>query len=114
MKSYYYKDNHKLKLKWYYTKEIDIKNLKDIELPNYIFKSFDILTINDIFLDIKFARGNKLEFVFHKKNEYIIFDSKIMSTTRKPSLISKLEKGITIIVDDSEDITTLTEIEIKI
>lgn len=114
VKSYYYKDNHKLKLKWYYTKEIDIKNLKDIELPNYIFKSFDILTINDIFLDIKFARGNKLEFVFHKKNENIIFDSKIMSTTRKPSLISKLEKGITIIVDDSEDITTLTEIEIKI
>lgn len=113
VKSYYYKNEQKLNEKWYFVKEINTQGLNKIELPSYIFKSFDILKINDTFLDINFARGNKLEFVFHKKSETIIFDSKTMFTTRKPSSISKLEKGITIIVNDSEDITTLIEIEIK-
>ncbi len=112
VKSYYYKNNQKLNEKWYYTKEIDINNLKNIELPNYIFKSFNILEINDNFLEIIFSR-KYIEFIFHKTNENIIFNSKVMSRTRKSSSISELENGITIIVEDSEDITTLIEIEIK-
>lgn len=113
VKSYIYSNDQKLNEKWYFVKEINTSSFNKIELPSYIFKSFDILKINDTFLDINFTRGNNLEFIFHKKNENITFDSKTMFTTRKPSSISKLEKGITIIVNDSEDITTLIEIEIK-
>jgi serine/threonine protein kinase len=112
-KSYYYKNGQKLNEKWYFVKEIDIHNVKKIEFPSYLFKSFDILNLNDVFLDINFMRRNKLEFNFHKKDENITFDSRLMFTTRKPSQVSKLRQGISIIVENNEDITTLIEIEIK-
>jgi serine/threonine protein kinase len=112
IKSYYYKNNQKENEKWYFVKEIDINSVKKIELPSCIFKSFDILNLNDIFLDINFTRKNKLEFSFYKKDEKIIFDSKEMFTSRKPSSLSKLKNGISIIVENDKDITTLIEIEI--
>lgn len=112
VKSYYYKNNQKLNEKWYFVKEIT-NSTNQIELPNYIFKSFDISNINDIFLDINFTKRNKVEFNFHKNNEDIIFDSKIMYTTRKPSQISKLKRGINIILEDNKDISTYIEIKIE-
>jgi len=112
VKSYYYKNKQKLNEKWYFTKEIT-DTTKQIDLPNYIFKSFDILNINNIFLQINFTRRNKLEFIFNKDNENITFDSKLMHTSRKPSSISKIKQGITIIVEDDKDISTLIEIEMK-
>lgn len=112
-RSYYYKNGQKLNEKWYFVKEIDINTTKKVEFSSYLFKSFDILNLNDIFLDINFTRRNKLEFNFHKKDENITFDSKLMFTTRKPSQVSKLRKGISIIVENENDITTLIEIELK-
>jgi serine/threonine protein kinase len=111
-KSYYYKNNQKLSDKWYFVKEIN-NNTKQIKLPSYIFKSFDILKIYDIFLNISFNKKNRVELSFEKNNEEIYIDNKLMHNTRIPLNLNKFSNGISIRVIDNEDIETLIEIEIK-
>ncbi len=112
VKSYLFKDNKKSDERWYFVKEFD--NLtKKIKLPIYLFKSFDILKIDDIFLELDFNKKDRVELIFDKNNEEIFVDNKLMYTLRKPLNLNKLNNGISIIVKDDIDITILVEIEIK-
>lgn len=111
IKSYYFKDNKKLQERWHLVKEI-LENTKKIEIPNYIFKSFDILNIDDVFLEIKFSKKTRVELSFQKSSESIYFESKTpMVLFNKRVGLSKLEKGISIVTEG--DITTLVEIQIE-
>ena len=111
IKSYYFKDNKKLQERWHLVKEI-LEDTKKIEIPNYIFKSFDILNIDDVFLEIKFSKKTRVELSFQKSSESIYFESKtpIVLFNKRVGL-SKLEKGISIVTEG--DITTLVEIKIE-
>ncbi len=111
IKSYYYKDNKKLQERWHYVKEI-LDDTKKVDIPNYIFKSFDLLNIDDVFLEIKFPKKTRVELSFQKSNESIYFESKTpMVLFNKRVGLGKLEKGISIVTEG--DITTLVEIKIE-
>ncbi len=110
VQSFYYKNEQKEKERWQYTKEI-IDNIKNIELPIYLFKSFDILKIDDIFLEVKFPTKTKVELSFHKTDEEIYFESTTsMRLLNKKVGIKRLENGISILI--KSDITTLVEMKI--
>ncbi len=112
VKSYYYNNDIKLQERWQYTKEI-LDNAKKIEIPNYIFKSFDVLNLDDIFLEIKFPNKTRVEFSFNKSDENIYFESKKpMVTLNKRVELAKLENGVSMIIES--DITTLVEINIAL
>ena len=110
--SYYYKDDEKQQIRWQYIKEIS-ENTKKIELPSYIFKTLDVLKIDDIFLEIKFPNKSRIELSFDKTDEDIFFESKtpIRVLTKRVGL-EKFEKGVSMIIKSS-NITTLVEIKIE-
>ena len=111
IKSYYYKDNKKLQERWYLVKEI-LDDTKKIEIPSYIFKSFDLLNIDDIFLEVKFPKKTRVELSFQKSNESIYFESKTpMVRFNKRVGLGMLEKGISIVTEG--DIITLVEMKIE-
>ncbi len=111
IKSYYYKNGKKLQERFQYIKEI-LGDTKKIDIPNYIFKSFDILNIDDIFLEIKFPKKTRVELSFQKSNESIYFESKTpMVLFNKRVGLGKLENGISIVTEG--DIITLVEIKIE-
>lgn len=112
IKSFYYKNGKKLQERWQYIKEI-LNDTKNIEIPNYIFNAFDILKIDNIFLEIKFPNKTKVEFSFYKTEEKIYFESNTpMRVFNKRLGLGKLEQGISMIVES--DITTLVEIKIEL
>ncbi|EDZ63297.1 conserved hypothetical protein [Sulfurimonas gotlandica GD1] len=112
VKSYLYKDGQKLKERWKYITEIT-DNTKRIELPMYLFKSFDILKIDDTFLEINFIKKTRVDLYFEKEKENIYFQSKTpMVNTRKGIGLTKFEEGIKIIIEDVKNTTILVEIEI--
>jgi len=110
VQSFYYKNEQKQEERWQYTKEI-IDNTKKIELPIYLFKSIDILKIDDIFLEVKFPTKTKVELSFHKTDEEIYFESTTpMRLLNKKIGIKRLENSISILI--KSDITTLVEMKI--
>ena len=112
VKSFYYKNNQKQQERWSYIKEIS-DNTKKIELPNYLFKSFDILKVDDIFLEVKFPKKTRVELSFNKTDEDIYFDSTTpMVLFNKRVGLNRLEKGISITTES--DITILVEIKIEL
>lgn len=112
VKSFYYKDNKKQQERWNYVKEIP-DDTKKIELPSYLFKQFNILKINDNFLEIKFPKRTRVELSFTKTDEDIYFESTTpIRTLNKRIGIEKVEGGISIIT--KHDITTLVEIKIEL
>ncbi len=111
VKSYYNKDTQKQKIRWQYIKEIS-ENTKKIELPSYIFKTFNILDVDDIFLVIKFPNQSRVELSFNKTDEEIYFKSKTpMRVLNKRVGLKELENGISVITQS--DIITLVEIKIE-
>jgi len=110
--SYYYKDDEKQQIRWQYIKEIS-ENTKKIELPSYIFKTLDILKIDEILLEIKFPNKSRVELSFEKIDEDIFFESKTpIRVLNKRVGLEKFEKGISMIIKSS-NITTLVEIKIE-
>jgi len=92
-------------------KEIDVDK-KTVELPSYIFKTFNILEIDDIFLEIKFPNKSRIELSFNKTDEEIYFKSKTpMRIYKKKVGLGELENGISIITQSN--IITLVEIKIE-
>ncbi len=75
VESYYYKDGQKQQQRWQFIKEIS-KDTKKIELPNHIFKAFNILEIDNTFLEMKFPNKSRVELSFEKTDEEIYFESK--------------------------------------
>lgn len=111
VESYYYKDGQKQQNRWIYIKEIN-KDTRIIELANYIFKTFNILEIDDIFLEIKFPNESRVELSFNKTDEDVYFESKTpMRVLNKIIGLNKLENGISILT--YSDIITLVEIRIE-
>lgn len=111
VESYYYKDGQKQQQKWQLIKDIDV-DTKIVKLPNYIFKTFNILEIDDIFLEIKFPNKSRVELSFNKTDEEVYFESKTpMRVLNKRVGLKKLENGISIITQSN--ITTLVEIKIE-
>lgn len=111
VKSFYYRNNQKQQERWSYVKEI-LDNIKQIELPNYLFKSFDILKIDDVFLEVKFPKKTKVELCFNKTDEDIYFESTTpMVLFNKRVGLNRLEKGVSITIES--DITILVEIKIE-
>lgn len=111
VESYYYKDDKKQQSRWKFVKEI-YEDTKVVELPNYIFKAFNILEMNETFLEVKFPNISRVELLFNKKDEDIYFESKIpINLLKKRVGIDKLEKGISIFTHS--DIATLVEIKIE-
>lgn len=112
VKSFYFKDEQKLQERWLFVKEI-LDNTKKIELPMYLFKTFDILQIDEPFAEVKFTSKTRMEFSFYKNNkEEVYFESKTpIRTLNKRIGITKVEKGITITT--KSDIATLVEIKIE-
>jgi len=111
VKSYYYKGGQKQQQRWQFVKEIDI-DTKTVELPSSVFKTFNILEIDDIFLEIKFPNKSRVELSFNKTDEEVYFESKTpMRVPNKRVGLKKLENGISIITQS--DITTLVEIKIE-
>ncbi|MEL0649924.1 hypothetical protein V6246_00735 [Algibacter sp. TI.3.09] len=114
VKSYYYIDGKKQEERWEYVREI-LEGTKIIEVPNYLFKSFDILKVDDVFLEIKFSRQTRIELSFNKTGDEKIF---FESETSKPIFNKKsirdeeLKKGISIVT--FSDIKTLVEIKIEL
>jgi len=112
VKSFYYQDNQKQQERWAYIKEIT-NDTKKVGLPSYIFKSFNILKIDDIFLEIKFTKKTRVELSFNKIDEEIYFESSTpMKLLHKKIGINKVENGISVII--KSDITTLVEIKIEL
>lgn len=112
VKSFYYKNNQKQQERWSYIKEI-LDTTKKIELPNYLFKSFDILKIDNVFLEVKFPKKTKIELSFNKADEDIYFESTTpMVLLNKRVGLSRLEKGISITT--KSDLATLVEIKIEL
>jgi len=112
VKSFYYKNNQKQQERWQYIKEIS-DNTKKIELPNYLFNSFNILKIDDIFLEVKFPTKTKVELTFIRTDEDIYFESTTpIKLVNKRIGLSRLENGISIVI--KSDITTLVEIKIEL
>jgi DNA-binding helix-hairpin-helix protein with protein kinase domain len=112
IKSYFYKNGKKLQERFQYIKEI-LNNTKKIEIPNYFFKSFDILNIDDIFLEIKFPKKTRVELSFNKTDEDIYFESTTpMRILNKRIGIKKIEDGISVIT--KSDIAILVEIKIEL
>ena len=111
VESYYYKDGQKQQKRWQFAKEIN-EDMKSIELPSYIFKTFSILETDEIFLEIKFPNQSRVELSFNKKDEEVYFESETpMRNLKKRIGFEQLEKGISIITDS--DIVTLVEIKIE-
>ncbi|WWW12530.1 protein kinase [Arcobacter cryaerophilus gv. pseudocryaerophilus] len=111
VESYYYKDDKKQQSRWKFVKEI-YEDTKVVELPNYIFKAFNILEMNETFLEVKFANISRVELLFNKKDEKIYFESKTpMNLSRKSVGVDKLKKGLSIFTHS--DIATLVEIKIE-
>ena len=109
--SFVYKDNKKIKERWRFVKEIT-EHTKSIELPIYLFKSLDLLKIDDSFLEIFFSKKTRVDLHFEKEDEEIYFESTTpMARSRKRVGLKKLEDGIEIRVEDK--INILVEIEIK-
>jgi len=109
--SYVYKDNEKVKERWQFIKEIT-DDTKSIELPAYLFKSLDLLKIDNSFLEVIFSNKTRVDLHFVKENEEIYFESKTpMAYSRKRVGLKKIEDGIEIIVKDK--ISILVKIEIK-
>jgi serine/threonine protein kinase len=109
--SYVYKDDKKIEERWKFVKEIT-EDTKSIELPIYLFKSFDLLKIDDSFLEIVFSKKTRVELYFEKEDEVIYFESNTpMVNSRKRVSLKKLENGIEIRVEDK--INILVEVEIK-
>lgn len=108
--SYLYKDNKKLDYGSYnYVKEIE--NQK-IEIPSYMFQTFNILNIDEVYLEIVF-RKSRAEFIFNQSNEKIYFNdmnSPIFNLRKKIGL-SKLKNGIIIKVEGN--LTRLVEIKVE-
>jgi len=112
VKSFYYQNKQKQKERWSYAKEIT-DDTKKIELPNYLFKSFDILKVDNIFLEVKFPKKTKVELSFNKIDEDIYFESTTpMVLLNKRIGLNRLEKGILMII--KSDITILVEIKIEL
>ena len=111
IKSFYYQDGQKQQQRWKFVKEIN-EDTKAVELPSYIFKSFNILEIDNIFLEIKFQNKSRVDLSFNKTDEEIYFESKTpMRLLNKRVGLKKLENGISIITQS--DILTLVEIKIE-
>ena len=111
VESYYYKGGQKQQQRWQFVKEIDI-DTKIVELPSSAFKTFNILEIDDIFLEIKFPNKSRVELSFNKTDEEIYFKSKTpMRIYKKKVGLGELENGISIITQS--DIITLVEIKIE-
>ncbi len=111
VESYYYKDEQKQQKRWKFVKEIN-EDIKSIELPSYIFKTFNILETDDIFLEIKFPNKSRIELSFNKKDEEVYFESQTpMRVLNKRIGLQQLENGISIITHS--DITTFVEIKIE-
>jgi len=111
VKSYYLKNNEKQQLRWEYVREID-ENTKTIKLPNYLFKSFNILEIDDIFLKLEFQINNRIILSFQKTDNEIYFKSNTpIRLYRKKSTIEEIKKGMEIIIKN--DIDILVEIKIE-
>jgi len=109
--SYLYKDGQKVKMRWRYTKEI-LTNKQTISLPNYIFTTFNILNLDDIFLEISFPTKTRVLLSFDKTDEDVYFKSTTpIVTLNKREMVKELEKGISIIT--KSDIETLVEIKIE-
>jgi len=109
--SYVYKGDKKIEKRWKFVKEIT-EDTKSIELPIYLFKSLDLLKIDDSFLEIVFSKKTRVDLYFEKENEEIYFESKTpIVNSRKRIDLKKLEDGIEIIIKDK--INILVEIEIK-
>lgn len=111
VESYYYKGGQKQQKRWRFTKEID-EDTKRIELPSYLFKTFNILEIDEIFLEVKFPNQSRIALSFNKKDEEVYFESKTpIRVLNKRVGLNKLEKGISIITQS--DITTFVEVKIE-
>jgi len=111
VESYYYKDGQKQQKRWQFVKEMN-EDTKAVELPSYIFKTFNILKIDDIFLEIKFPNISRVELSFNKTDEEIYFKSNSpMRIYKKKVGLGELENGISIIMQS--DIITLVEIKIE-
>jgi len=112
VKSYYYKNETKQQERWQYIKEIS-EDTKKIEIPSYIFNTFDIVKIDDSFLEIMFPKKTKVELFFIKPDNNIYFESTTPIVRFKKNIgIKRLEKGISIITEG--DITTLVEMKIEL
>jgi hypothetical protein len=100
-------------VRWEYVKEI-LDEAQNIELSSYIFKSLDILKIDEIFLEIKFSKKTRVDLSFNNiDKEKIFFESKTpMAIFNKRVGLNKLENGISIVT--ISDITTLVEIKIEL
>ena len=111
VESYYYKNEQKQQKRWKFVKEIN-EDIKSIELPSYIFKTFNILETDDIFLEIKFINKSRVELSFNKNDEEVYFESQTaMRSLNKGLSLNKLENGISIIT--KSDIATFVEIKIE-
>ena len=109
--SYYYKDGQKQQKRWQFVKEID-EYTKAIELPSYIFKTFNILEADEIFLEVKFPNKLRIELSFNKKDEEVYFESQTpMRVLNKRIGLQQIENGISIITHS--EITTFVEIKIE-
>jgi hypothetical protein len=111
VESYYYKEREKREKRWQYVQEI-LEDTKKIELSSYIFKAFDILEVDTVFLEIKFPNKSRVELSFHKTDEEIYFESKTpMLVANKRVGLKKVKEGISIITQGI--ITTIVEIKIE-
>ena len=109
--SYIYKDGQKVKERWRFVKEL-LSDTKRIELPIYLFKPFNVLKIDDSFLEIVFTKKTRIDLNFEKDEDEISFKGKApIRNSRQRIGLKKMEEGIEIIVKDK--ITILVEIEIK-
>lgn len=112
VESYYYKNGQKKQKRWQYIKEIN-DDTKKIEISSSIFKTFNILNIDDVFLEIKFPKKTRVELWFNKGDENVYFEStRPIATSKKRIGIQRLEKGISIITEG--DISTLVEVKIEL
>ena len=111
VESYYYKNEQKQQKRWKFVKEIN-EDIKSIELPSYIFKTFNILETDDIFLEIKFINKSRVDLSFNKKDEQVYSESQTaMRSLNKGLSLNKLENGISLIT--KSDIATFVEIKIE-
>lgn len=102
--SYLYKNDQKSIQRWRFVKEIK-ESARSVKLPKYLFEPFDIMAVDDTFLELVFSKQGRVELYFESEDKEIYFESTTpMRNLRKRIGIQRLEDGISIRVNDDIDI----------